>query len=494
MVLGGGALAGAGLALAAAPSLRAVGGATVIACAGGLLRGRIADRIRYTAIGAAISVWAIGYVSLKVATWGTNDGLPGAMMGLIVAVVGGSVLVASQLRLLETLVSARGRIASSLRATLRPALAYTTRRPLRSGLVIASFGVIVAILTSLSASLAANQLNYARDSGGWDVAVSEVGSGQLTLPLDAQSSVKRQEALPSRTFLGPVKWTSTGLGPNGTWSQQALTLFGLSDRQLASGVMPLASWEPKYHNEADVWAALENDPSLVVGNYLSGTQVDLATSAGTVHLTVIALEGNLSRPEIIDGLIGSSKILDKLPGSTPGVLMLLSAAPGVAPRALADQVQRETLAQGADATTTRQILDDSHANGQGFIQLLLTLMRVGLLVGVFSLGTIALRAVVERRRAIGVLRAIGFRPDQVLSGIVLETLITTTAGVVVGLAAAYLIGTATLVEGHVSGFAPDPETLWTAIALVYAAVLIITILPAIRAARLRPAEALRTVA
>ena len=490
-----GVLVGGGLALAGAPSLRALGGAILIASAGGLVRGRIADRVRYTAIGGAIAAWAIGYVSLNVSSWSSSDRLPGSMMALIVAVVGGSVLVASQLRLLEMLVSMPGRIAAGLRATLRPALAYTTRRPLRSGLVIASFGVIVAILTSLSASLAASQPNYARDSGGWDVRVSEVGTGRLALPPDLQSKVAQQETLASRTFLGPVKWFSNGnLGPSGEWIQQSLTVFGLSDQQLASAPMPLGSWDPKYRDAAAVWAALARDPSLVVGNYSSDTQVDLRTAQGDVHLTVIALEGNLSSPEIVEGVIGSNKILNRLAGSTPGAVLLLRAAPGVAPRALADQVQRATLAQGADATTTLQILTDSYANGQGFVQLLLTIMRVGLLVGVFSLGTIALRAVVERRRAIGVMRAVGFRPGQVLSGIVLETMITTTAGVAVGVITAYLVGTATLFEGSANVFAPDPATLGTALALVYAAVLIVTLLPAIRASRLRPAEALRTMA
>jgi putative ABC transport system permease protein len=115
-----------------------------------------------------------------------------------------------------------------------------------------------------------------------------------------------------------------------------------------------------------------------------------------------------------------------------------------------------------------------------------------LLVGVFSLGTIALRAVVERRRAIGVLRAIGYRPGQVLLGIILETVLTATAGVAVGIGAAYGIGSSAIVGGAIKiSFVPDAWTLWSAIGLVYAAVLLVTVLPAIRAARLRPAEALR---
>jgi putative ABC transport system permease protein len=494
-LLAGGALIGAGLVVAAGPALHVVGGALVIACAGGLIRGRLSDRLRYTVIGAAMATWAVGYTSLTVQTWGTDNQVPASMMGLAVTVAGLSVLVASNLRLLESIVRLPGRVASDVRATLRPALAYTSRRPLRSGLVIGAIGLIVAILTSLSASVSANRPNYVRDSGGFDVRVTEVGSGQLALPAEVQRNIRREEMLASRTFLGPIKWNSSGLGPNGDWQQQAVNIFGLTDAQLAAGVVPLVSWDPKYHSATEVWKAIANDPTLVAGPYLSSTEVRLATAQGTLHLTVVALEGSLgTAPSIVDGLVGSQSLLDRLPDSTPGVVLLLQAASGVTPRALADQVQRATLAKGADATTTTQILDDGYAQGRGFIDLLLALMRVGLLVGVFSLGTIALRAVVERRRAIGVLRAIGFRPGQVLLGIVLETILTATAGLAVGLGAAYAVGSSTLVGGVIyAAFAPDAWTLWSAIGLVYAAVLLVTLLPAIRAARLRPAEALRVV-
>jgi putative ABC transport system permease protein len=491
-LLVGGALVGAAVAFGAGPQLRALGGAVAIGCAGGLIRGRVADRARFTLVGAAIAAWAVGFTLLEVASWGTDNQVPGAIMGMAVSVAGLSILLASNLRILESVVRLPGRLVS---ATLRPALAYTSRRPLRSGLVIAAFGLVVAILTSLSASVSVNRPDYARDSGGFDVRVTEVGTSQLALPADVQGNISREETLPSRTFFGPVKWSSTGLGVNSDYQQQSVNIFGLSSEQLAAGLLPLYSWDPKYHTAAETWKAIANDPGLVAGPYLSGTELSLKTAQGTVHLRVVGLEGNLSSaPTIVDGLMGSQTLLDRLAGSTPGVELLLRAASGVTPRALADQVQRATFAQGADATTTRQILDDDYATGHGFIDLLLTLMRVGLMVGVFSLGTIALRAIVERRRAIGVLRAIGFRPRQVLVGILLETVLLATAGVAVGLVAAYSIGSSAILGGQIyARFVPDAWTLLSALGAVYAGVLMVTLLPAIRAARLRPAEALRVV-
>ena len=140
-------------------------------------------------------------------------------------------------------------------------------------------------------------------------------------------------------------------------------------------------------------------------------------------------------------------------------------------------------------------MDAQYASGQGVADLLLVLMRVGLLLGVVSLGTIAFRAVVERRRAIGVLRAIGFRPGQVLFGILLEAFLTATAGMAVGIGAAYSLGSSLSGStGGNSSFAPDAGTMLSAIGAVYATVLLVTLVPAIRASRLRPAEALRIAA
>jgi putative ABC transport system permease protein len=122
-------------------------------------------------------------------------------------------------------------------------------------------------------------------------------------------------------------------------------------------------------------------------------------------------------------------------------------------------------------------------------------LRIGLTVGVLSLGAVALRAVIERRRPIGVLRAMGYQPGQVLAGMLTETAVLATAGMAVGLTVAYALGPTfiTLSSAH-SQFRPDLGSLVLTIALVYAAVLLVTVLPALRAARLRPAEALRVVA
>jgi len=90
------------------------------------------------------------------------------------------------------------------------------------------------------------------------------------------------------------------------------------------------------------------------------------------------------------------------------------------------------------------------------------------------------------------LEAIGYQPGQVLIGMLAETAVVATAGLAVGLIVAYLVGGTAFIPTD-GKFAPDPGSLALTIALVYGAVLLVTLLPASRAARLRPAEALRVM-
>jgi putative ABC transport system permease protein len=159
---------------------------------------------------------------------------------------------------------------------------------------------------------------------------------------------------------------------------------------------------------------------------------------------------------------------------------------------VARQIQREVFSQGAEAVTIQEIYDAASRGPQAVVDTMRLLMGIGLLVGVLSLGILALRAVVERRRTIGVLRALGYRPGQVLAGIVSEGVITATCGALVGIGVGALIGgifykvllpSASLVI--------DASSLALTVGLVYLSVLAVTIPPALRAARLPVVEALR---
>jgi len=308
--------------------------------------------------------------------------------------------------------------------------------------------------------------------------------------------VARQESLPSRSYLGPVKWVFTDFRGTVDWHEEAITVYGLSQQQLATGIMPLIDRDHRFPTDAAAWAAIARDPELVASSLQIGSVAYLASAQGTVRFEVVAELPSVggSTDGVLPGLIGSQQAAATLAGSPPGATLLLTAAPGIAPQALARDVQRALLGQGADASPVLQLMQDQYTANLGVSEFFMLMMRVGLLVGILGLGAVALRAVTERRRAIGVLRAVGFRPPQILTGILIETALIATAGLVVGLVVALGLG-GPLVSSlsPKSQFILDYGDIAVTVGLVYAAVLVVTFVPALRAARLRPAEALRVL-
>jgi putative ABC transport system permease protein len=134
------------------------------------------------------------------------------------------------------------------------------------------------------------------------------------------------------------------------------------------------------------------------------------------------------------------------------------------------------------------------------------LMIIIFMVAVAVLNTV-LMSVLERTREYGVLRALGTAPGQVFRLVVIEVLIMAVAGVIIGCGFAYVINGALSVQGitlpqTLSYGGVDFTKMYTEInarsfylpaASVLISALIVSIFPALKAARIAPAKAMRTV-
>jgi putative ABC transport system permease protein len=122
-------------------------------------------------------------------------------------------------------------------------------------------------------------------------------------------------------------------------------------------------------------------------------------------------------------------------------------------------------------------------------------MGVGLLAGVAALGTLSTRAVVERRRQIGVLRSLGFTARAVSFGLLVESAVVALLGAALGVGVGLFVAQNTVT--FLSAVSPELRFSipWDQLALVVlvslGAALLMTILPARQAGKLTPAEALR---
>ena len=478
-------LAGVGLASLAAVvagnlPVRLVGGVGLVIMVAALVGGRISERLRATLTGAALAVWAAALVG-SIVSFGAKEF---EVLGLsaLVAVFGLSLVVASNLRLLEI---PAGWLQGGARVTVRPSLAYLTRRPLRAGLGTGTFALVLALITFTSVLIPSFVGAVMSDHNEFDIRVNAPTRPGLSLPESVRSQISREIAMPTQPYRGDVQLS------NGSTSKDVyLPLYTLSPSQLASGPFELASRESRFKSDAEVWSALAEDPHLVVTPtfQIPGVTLTLAGPDGPVQFRVAGAARSLG----LWGLAGSEAAMAPFGTLPVGSTILAKTTPGADAKTVARQIERQIVDQGADTSTIQELYETSSAGTKAFTDFMRLVMGMGLLVGVLSLGILALRAVVERRRSIGMLRALGYRPGQVLAGIVSEALITATCGALVGIGVGVLMS-AVLINVIFPGarLEMDASTVAVIVGLLYLSVLAVTIPPALRAARLPAVEALR---
>ncbi len=117
-------------------------------------------------------------------------------------------------------------------------------------------------------------------------------------------------------------------------------------------------------------------------------------------------------------------------------------------------------------------------------------LALGLVFGIFAIAVVTSRGVMERRQQIGMLRAIGFSPTHVHRWFLIEAGFVVVLGLICGTALACWIVVQVALQDGQPITAPVGAVLLLSL-VGYPVVLASTGLPARRAARLAPAEALR---
>lgn len=178
-------------------------------------------------------------------------------------------------------------------------------------------------------------------------------------------------------------------------------------------------------------------------------------------------------------------------------LFMVAVRPGAVP----DSVQRwiERGVPRVDAISTREALARVDERLSYFRQMAFILGGVSLAVGFLLVTTLVTVSVNQRIGEIAVQRAIGVSRGHVVQQIVLESLVISVAGAVLGLAlglvtARWLNGILASFPGlprAIDFFLFQPRAAWTALAMLIAAGILAAVYPAWRAASLPIARTLR---
>jgi putative ABC transport system permease protein len=289
-------------------------------------------------------------------------------------------------------------------------------------------------------------------------------------------------------------------------SPWAMTAF---DERFVAGGPPTLDDRGSYASDRDAWEAVLHDPSLAIvdptflqiaggpAQFVAEPGVKIRvtdpTSGRTRTLTVAALAP--SDYLIQNGLLYGAEGARTLFGREPAFDRLYVALrPGVDADSFAEAVQGRYLQHGTEAVSIETITAEGFTMTRQIFQLFQGYLGLGLLVGIAGTAVVMIRAVRERRRQIGTLRALGFGKRTVGRSFAIETATIAVEGSLIGavLALVTLYDIVALSDsfGEMTFSVPYVQ-LSLLLAGTIAASLLATLWPTVTASRIRPAVALR---
>lgn len=390
----------------------------------------------------------------------------------------------------------------------RLGLAYPLDKVFRTALLVGMYALIIFTLTFVAVygQVTRNRVGTITDqvAVGTDVLVDANPSN----PPGAAALAAVDGVAGVRTVLraGPQFSTADRPRPT-TWPASGF------DRTLLEGGTPhLTERSPRFASDEAVFAALLEDPNLIVVDKGFGDTTGLSASTGEsigvgeeVHahdpvsgddadFEVVGVTGaDLTRA----GAWMSDEALRALsgPAAVP-TRFYVRTSPDADPDAVAQRLDVDFVSNGVDAATFHSIVADDMDIEMGFLGLMQRYMAIGLIVGIAGMAVVMVRSARERRRQIGMLRVIGFPADTVRGAFLIEAIFISGQGIATGVGLGLLFAYQMLSRAAALGGDRLPYAVpWGTIGLLavvpFFASVAVALIPAAQASSVEPAEVLR---
>lgn len=344
----------------------------------------------------------------------------------------------------------------------RVAIAYPVSTKGRTATTLAMFSLIIFTLVSTATitNTFSNFINVESGSGGYDILaqanpfnpISQDDFRNSIADLLDQGSIQEPEELATVIF-APVIAQSPEMEQGANYA-----INGVDEDFFATQGLELSSIAQGYDNAAEVWEAVEKEAGLVV---LDNFSVDRTgdptyspredafivssikasdTSFDPVKITIEGRDGKPRTFTVIGILSTSPSFYGALMnlndanelGYTEPNRFFLSLQDGANAQASANAIEGALSESGIQTSLLKEQLQESRSSITSIFYLIQGFIGLGLLIGVAALGVVTIRAVVERRQQIGVLRAIGFQQNMVQGVFLVESLFIAGLGMLIG--------------------------------------------------------------
>jgi putative ABC transport system permease protein len=480
----------------------------------------VRNRIAFSAVGVAMLLWAGAEPIHRLALGLSHTG------GIFIVFVEGILMVGGALLLYifnsGTVIGALLRVAgrgSRGAPVARVGLSYPGRRPGRTAVNLTIFALVTFTMVAIAcfgATVQANLNNTIQtETGGYsffgfstqpipniagEVAnnatlAREFGtvvpllSGTVVVGINGSAPNPYTDSLfaaPGNESSGSSFYSTSQFPFTSTWG-------GLSALQVLNELATNRSVAIVDQNYAPATSSVQGGPSSPHPSVDVGGTIQLHPPGSPVTLSVRVI-GVLAQA-IVPGVWINPGAATAL-GYTNATSFFLTVRPGISTTLAAQDAKRAFFPEGLVLFDLSQILQSSIAGTEGIIGLLEIFVGLGLGVGIAAMGILALRAVVERRREIGMLRAMGFTQGDILKTFVLEYSFVTLLGLGIGTALGIWIVydlslSPSAAASGVSFFAVPVLNIALILVVAYGLAMLAIAAPSVRASRIPPAEAVR---
>jgi len=471
------------------------------------------NRVAFTLTGLALLVqWGVPQLS-----W-TNPVIKNYVYGPELFFTGGIIMVLGAILLFTyntDLILKALRVFYGLKRSLVPVfrigLSYPSNKRFRTTAAVSMFALVIFTVTTISVitaeQTAALDTQLDEFTGGYDLVT------ETLLPLSNFTQIvksnenltgKIEAVIPFATSL----LTVTDLDKSIPSSTPIIvganaTALGL-DNFFTTNKFNMINMTSNYSSESEVWSAVARNSSKVVwsSSFVSTTGPPVFGPEPNPGDTLLLTDGigRTARVEVVailngvyfDGIVSSDRLLQDQFGITTGTLAFIKVTESSDPTQVSIILRRDYLRYGLRTLVIPVLVADFLEVGNAFLALFQGFLGLGLVVGIAGLGIISIRSVVERRREIGMLRALGFRRSMVLQAFLLENSYITLVGIVIGVVLGINLGYAiSQSPGSQLPFVIPWVGILEIVGIAYGLAMLATVGSAFRAARIPPAEALR---
>jgi putative ABC transport system permease protein len=389
--------------------------------------------------------------------------------------------------------------------SLRLGMSYPLAQRFRTGLTLGMYALVIFTMTFIAVltEVFGGQVDrVVREAGGaYDIIVTANDSN----PPEPSTIADFEGVDNSTAFLrGIAEYDASGIDDPQQWGA-----LGIDEEFVQTSPPKIEERAERYATDDEMWRDVLADPKLVVipdfflqsgggppSDILKPGSTITAVDPVTGKEVEREIAGVLTRDLTFSAYMSQASVRDILGKRAVPSLFFVDAAGGESDaREVATQLQGELFRNGVEADTFRALVEEFQGANLQFFRLMQSYLALGLIVGIAGLGVVMVRSVRERRREIGVLRAIGFIAPQVRRAFLSESGFMALQGIIVGTVLA-LVTAAQLVNSGEFGESAEFTIPWVDVGVLTAAALIASLLatawPAHQASTIPPAVALRT--